>query len=1036
MPIDPVVNAAIESVCGHLAQRTANLFLGAGVNYGTTNPNGISFPLGADLATAICRDLLNLPQGGIGLDEAAEIARYTLGEPALNQYLYTLFESFKPNNAHLSIVQLPWDTIYTTNYDTLIEKAADMPRIRMAGVIAPVFSATKDVTEFTEDHILYYKLHGCIASANALDGRLILTKEDYRHYELNRKPLFQRLQRDLLRKTFVFVGYSFADANFRGILDDCREELGIKQFPLSYAVRRNFTPVEATFWREKYNIQLLDIDGFELLLALKDSWLSEQRKVVSFDERRRTLFADVDQSARFPKVGESFYRVVPSDCSGASEPKRFYRGAEVSWADIRDGVAATRDKYVSLMEGLFADFSDPAAPITAYLVIGHAGTGKTTMIRTAAYEAAKDYDLTVLVHIPDTPLDARLLAPFIDRDNLQRIVVVIHHAGDYLRELNAFVEDARGRKLPVSLILEERRNQWKMKITSAGDLGKRISPAEIDLGELSEREIQHILVRLEETQCLGRLAGTPTEHRQEHFLALAQKELLVALRELTTEGTFDEIIRDEFNKIDSETARRAYVYVSAIGQIHLGIRYEILARILQISSSSLGKEVFRPTDGVLISGEAIGSSRHNVGFRLTTRHPIIASIIFAHAAQDDEEKFKIIKDLISHLDPGFPEDRRLLDGIVKRKELVNTFADLDRRRELYDMLQRILPNSPHVLQHRSILERDLHHADNSIAFARQAVALDRRNPAFLNTLGLALEFAARGMKHLERRRLLVKEAGRIFDDGIARNPSDAYSYLGKFNIIRYHALELEPSADERNRLKADALSLLEEASEATGDSEIIAVALADQRRQMGDFQDAVKMLTAALNTKPENARLRDLLVRYLSSASRYKEALKIALAGIKFDPNSWRLQRHVARLMRANGYKLAPIRGAYEAAVRHNKGDLGLLVEFAAFLFTHSIVADAGDIFGEAKRLKTLSDKRQIREWWCDEGNKRKIFTGKLKRFQGATGYAEAFPENFEAFFWRTEAWIAELREGDPVQFQVGFNAYGPVAKILLQNRR
>jgi hypothetical protein len=110
---------------------------------------------------------------------------------------------------------------------------------------------------------------------------------------------------------------------------------------------------------------------------------------------------------------------------------------------------------------------------------------------------------------------------------------------------------------------------------------------------------------------------------------------------------------------------------------------------------------------------------------------------------------------------------------------------------------------------------------------------------------------------------------------------------------------------------------------------------------MGDFQDAVKMITAALNTKPENARLRDLLVRYLSSASRYKEALKIALAGIKFDPNLWRLQRHVARLMRANGYKLAPIRGAYEAAVRHNKGDLGLLVEFAAFLFTHSIVADA-----------------------------------------------------------------------------------------------
>src|SRR5271166_6110445 len=60
-----------------------------------------------------------------------------------------------PNVAHFGIVQLPWDTIYTTNYDTLIEKAAATPGIHAAGMIAPVFSATKDVTDFTEDHIIY-----------------------------------------------------------------------------------------------------------------------------------------------------------------------------------------------------------------------------------------------------------------------------------------------------------------------------------------------------------------------------------------------------------------------------------------------------------------------------------------------------------------------------------------------------------------------------------------------------------------------------------------------------------------------------------------------------------------------------------------------------------------------------------------------------------------------------------------------------------------------------------------------------------------
>jgi len=74
MLTDPIVNAAIESVCGHLSQRTAILFLGAGVNYGTINANGVSLPLGTDLAAAICRDLLDLPKPSIGLDLTANEA--------------------------------------------------------------------------------------------------------------------------------------------------------------------------------------------------------------------------------------------------------------------------------------------------------------------------------------------------------------------------------------------------------------------------------------------------------------------------------------------------------------------------------------------------------------------------------------------------------------------------------------------------------------------------------------------------------------------------------------------------------------------------------------------------------------------------------------------------------------------------------------------------------------------------------------------------------------------------------------------------
>ena len=87
-------------------------------------------------------------------------------------------------------------------------------------------------------------------------------------------------------------------------------------------------------------------------------------------------------------------------------------------------------------------------------------------------------------------------------------------------------------------------------------------------------------------------------------------------------------------------------------------------------------------DPVLIAGEASGSSRHNEGFRLSTRHPIIASIIFDSAAPDDRRKFIVINDIISELDPGYNEDRRLLEEIVRRKELVDTLARLEGAVEL------------------------------------------------------------------------------------------------------------------------------------------------------------------------------------------------------------------------------------------------------------------------------------------------------------------------------------------------------------------
>ncbi len=54
---------ALRFICEKLDERTATLFLGAGLNNGLTNDDNEAFPLGRDLAHWIARDLLQAHTG-------------------------------------------------------------------------------------------------------------------------------------------------------------------------------------------------------------------------------------------------------------------------------------------------------------------------------------------------------------------------------------------------------------------------------------------------------------------------------------------------------------------------------------------------------------------------------------------------------------------------------------------------------------------------------------------------------------------------------------------------------------------------------------------------------------------------------------------------------------------------------------------------------------------------------------------------------------------------------------------------------------
>jgi hypothetical protein len=72
----------------------------------------------------ICQELLGSSEPTISLDEAVSMARYKIGKSDFNNFLYDKLCNFIPSLEHFALVQLPWDVIYTTNYDLLLETAA------------------------------------------------------------------------------------------------------------------------------------------------------------------------------------------------------------------------------------------------------------------------------------------------------------------------------------------------------------------------------------------------------------------------------------------------------------------------------------------------------------------------------------------------------------------------------------------------------------------------------------------------------------------------------------------------------------------------------------------------------------------------------------------------------------------------------------------------------------------------------------------------------------------------------------------------
>ena len=153
----------------------------------------------------------------------------------------------QPGDLHKLLLQLPWKDVFTTNYDTLLERTEVHGR-----VYQPVIKADELTTAFSPRII---KLHGSFPS----EIPFIITEEHYRTYPKRFAPFVNTVLQSLLENTFVLIGFSGDDPNFLQWIGWIRDELGNRHAsiylvgPLSLSnversllAQRGVTPIDLT----------------------------------------------------------------------------------------------------------------------------------------------------------------------------------------------------------------------------------------------------------------------------------------------------------------------------------------------------------------------------------------------------------------------------------------------------------------------------------------------------------------------------------------------------------------------------------------------------------------------------------------------------------------------------------------------------------------------------------------------------------------------------------------------------------------------
>jgi len=721
-------------------------------------------------------------------------------------------------------------------------------------------------------------------------------------------------------------------------------------------------------------------------------------------------------------------------------PKKFYEGYDTGWGAIAQSLDFPRKVVEEILyQSVLEEKSQTGARL--FVLKGPAGSGKTIAMKRAAWEAAASLECLVLWMDQAGALNPEV---FIELYGLtsKRIFVFVDRGALHVDKVDALLHIAQQRNIPLTVIVAERYSEWNVYCAK---LQRSWHPVELRLGNLSVNEIEALLDLLKKHDALGLLTEKSRPDQVKAFSEKADRQLLVALHEVTLGKPFEDIVFEEYQRIVPQEAQRLYLDICTLNQFGVRVRAGMISRISGIRFKDYEADFFDPLEKIILTSR----DPYSGDFQYRARHSRVASLVFRQACPSDEERIHQLVRMIHGFDIGYSIDRHALEDLTRGRRLAETLRSADSGRQIYEAALEIAPDTAFLFQQWAIFE--MNHLSGSLSkadgLANRGRDIDPKSTAIIHTQAeISRRLALEAKSPLLKEQLRKQSRARLSEIGANDNNSYVASTRCKLHVDELEDL-LEVIGDKPRPQDEQALiekardteTALSRATQQFPDEPDLMQIEARLRELLKQKDRAIRALERALAAGPKGSGVAIRLARAYRDRKLNEKALTTLEQVLENNPDDKQACIEIAKLLLSDPSASREKIERYFAR-SYDKGDNNFDARFlhAQYLFMIGKASEAMALFEEIDRLAN-PEFRQMPPSFDTP------VTALLGRYNGAIEKkadtyifirSSVYPPSIYASDRTTEARIwQQLEFGTEVNFKVSFNRKGPVAIDLREGR-